>query len=326
MKLYIGIDGGASSTRGVVIDSKGNTLNKIVIDNGVNLKVYEQLAPKRISNLVLELCAGADLSIDDINAFGFGLAAVSHDIGREVLFKELDRIKISERSILVNDAESAYKINCQENVGILVTVGTGVICVAKKSDGEWVRTAGKGHDNSDIGSGYWIGKESLLKIALNESIIEQDSNLLEIRDIIYNKFKFDNFQQVLEYISEHEDSLQLKASIAKDIIAISNTNEIALGILQEATYNVADYIINLIEMLDYKNTNELVLFGNGSVIKSPIYRKSLNDSLSFNYSKINWIFSKLSPAYGAAMIAALSKDKISIKTKDILDGDYLVSS
>ena len=54
--------------------------------------------------------------------------------------------------------------------------------------------------------------------------------------------------------------------------------------------------------------------------------ESLNDALSFNYSKINWFFSKLSSAYGSAIIAALSKDKKHIKIKDILKGDYLVSS
>ena len=32
MKYYIGIDGGASSTRGVLIDEKGQTLNKKLFD------------------------------------------------------------------------------------------------------------------------------------------------------------------------------------------------------------------------------------------------------------------------------------------------------
>ena len=32
MKYYIGIDGGASSTRGVLIDEKGQTLNKKLLN------------------------------------------------------------------------------------------------------------------------------------------------------------------------------------------------------------------------------------------------------------------------------------------------------
>jgi len=326
MALYIGIDGGASSTRGVLIDESGNTLNKFVLNQGSNLKVYEDLAPKRIIELINKLCNDINLSTDDISAFGLGLAAVSCDKGRELLFKELDRINISDKTILINDAEAAYRVSCQENVGVLVTVGTGVICIGRSSNGNFFRTAGKGHDAEDIGSGYWIGKEAFLKLALNEALIEHDPNLLEIRDIIFTKYKKDNFNDVLEYISEHDDTLSLKASIAKDIISISNTNKIALKIIQEATFNVADYIINLVQMLDYKDSDNLVLFGNGSVINSPIYRSSLNDALSFHYPEINWIFSKISASYGSAMIAAFSKDKISINVKDILKGAYLASS
>ena len=87
-----------------------------------------------------------------------------------------------------------------------------------------------------------------------------------------------------------------------------------------------DYIIDIHSMLDYNKTNDIVLFGNGSVIKSPIYRKSLNDSLSFNFKNISWIFSEISSAYGAALIAALSRDNVTIKISDIIKGDYLVST
>ena len=324
MKLYVGIDGGASSTRAVLINESGETLEKIVLKKGTNLKSYEDLAPKRIIDLISDLCANHNLSINDINAFGFGLASVSHDEGREKLFKELDRINISDKSILINDAEAAYKVVCEQGVGILVTVGTGIICTAKNKEGKFLRTAGLGHDK-DIGSGYWIGNEAFLKLALNEAVIQHDQDLLEIYNIVIDKFNHNNLVQTLEYISQNNNTIALKASLAEDIILISEHNKIARNIVQEATYNVSEHIISLIELLDYDQSNELLLFGNGSIIKSDLFRASLNDALSFNYSKINWFFSKLSSAYGSAIIAALSKDKNNIKIKDILKGDYLVS-
>ena len=326
MKKYFGLDGGASSTRAIIIDSNGKTLVKKKINKGTNLKVYQDLAPKRIVDLINELCQEISISVDDISAFGFGLAAVSYDEGRELLFKELDRINVADRSILISDAEAAYKISCQDDVGILLTVGTGVICIGKNSDGEFVRVAGKGHDKSDIGSGYWIGKEVLLKLSFNESIINHDPDLLQLKNIVFEKFESNNLNEALQNIVDDEDSLSLKASLAKDVINISEDNEIALSILQEATFNVADYIVDLYSMLDYQKTDDLVLFGNGSVIKSPIYRKSINDSLSFQFKNISWIFSDISAAYGSAIIAAISKDKVLINVKDIIKGDYLASS
>ncbi len=324
MKLYIGIDGGATSTRAVLIDGNGKTLEKIILKKGTNLKAYEDLAPKRIIDLISDLCSKHNLSVNDINAFGLGLASVSYDEGREKLFKELDRINISDKSILINDAEAAYKVVCEQGVGLLVTVGTGIICMAKNQEGKFLRTAGLGHDK-DIGSGYWIGNEAFLKLALNEGVIQHDKNLLEIYNIVINKFNHNNLTHILEYISQDNDTIALKASLAEDIILISEHNKVARNIIQEATYNLSEYIISLVELLDYDHSDELLLFGNGSVIKSDLFRASLNDALSFNYSKINWFFSKLSSAYGSAIIAALSKDKNNIKIKDILKGDYLVS-
>ena len=325
MKLYIGIDGGASTTRGVLINENGETLNKIIINKGTNLKEFENQAPKLLIALIIDLCTELELSIKDISAFGFGLAAVSFDRGRESLFKELDRNGISNRSLLINDAEAAYKIVCPDNVGILVTVGTGIICIAKNLDGTFVKSAGKGHEN-DLGSGYWIGKETFLKLALNEAIIDFDKDLLEIKNIILDKFNYDSFKETLEYITESEDSLTLKASIAKDILLVSNKNKVAMKIVQQGTYNLSEYILQIIDSLDYKPSSELILFGNGSIINSAIYRKSLSDALLFDYQNISWVFSNLSASYGAAILAALSKDNITITLKKILNGDYLVSA
>ena len=142
MKLYFGLDGGASSTRAVIIDADGSTLAKQKIHLGTNLKVYEDIAPKRITDIVQSLCSEISISVDDVSAFGFGLAAVSYDPGRELLFKELDRLNIADKSILINDAEAAYKVTCIDDIGILMTVGTGVIGIAKTYKGDFVRVSG----------------------------------------------------------------------------------------------------------------------------------------------------------------------------------------
>ena len=326
MKLYFGLDGGASSTRAVIIDADGNTLAKQKIHLGTNLKVYEEIAPKRIADIVQNLCSEIYISVDDISAFGFGLAAVSYDPGRELLFKELDRLNIADKSILINDAEAAYKVTCIDDIGILMTVGTGVIGIAKTHKGDFVRVAGKGHDQSDIGSGYWLGKELLLKLSFNEAIVNHDNNLNQLYNVVLNQFNATNLNEALEIIASDENSLSLKASLGKIVIEASNSNDIALSILQEATVNVADYILDLNSLLDYNHSDDIVLFGNGSIIKSKEFRKSLNDSLSFNFKNISWIFSDLSASYGSAMLAAISKDNHNILIKNILKGDYLVSS
>ena len=105
-------------------------------------------------------------------------------------------------------------------------------------------------------------------MALNEGVIHHDQNLLEIYNIIINKFNQDDLVETFEYISQNDNYVALKASVAKDIILLSEHNEVARKIIQEATYNLSEYIISLIDMLDYSKSNELLLFGNGNIIKS----------------------------------------------------------
>ena len=57
-----------------------------------------------------------------------------------------------------------------------------------------------------------------------------------------------------------------------------------------------------------KHKNNVILAGNGSIIKNDFYRKSLNDALQFDIKDLHWIFSDISCAYSAGIIAANCKN------------------
>ena len=70
------------------------------------------------------------------------------------------------------------------------------------------------------------------------------------------------------------------------------------------------------DKLNYKSSS-LVLSVNGSIIKNNFFRKALKDALQFNFQEVKWVISKISPAYGAAILAAKYKN-INIKLSDII--------
>ena len=49
------------------------------------------------------------------------------------------------------------------------------------------------------------------------------------------------------------------------------------------------------------------------------YRKLLEDSLQFDFKKIHWVSSSISPAYGAGILASNYKN-INISINDIVKG------
>ncbi len=122
----IGIDGGASKTRGILMNEKGETL-ATAFEKGTNLAVYGETASERIIHIISNLCLSAKISFDLIDAVGLGLAGASDQDGRDKVFRKLDALNLSKRALITNDAEAAYEINCPGEFGFLVTVGTGVI-------------------------------------------------------------------------------------------------------------------------------------------------------------------------------------------------------
>ena len=128
-------------------------------------------------------CKGAKISFDLVDAIGLGLAGASNQDGRDLVLRKLDSLNLSQRTLIANDAEAAYEINCPGEFGILVTVGTGIICLSRNNQGKTLRVAGLGHDEGDIGSGYWMGKQAIINLSLNETSVIGDIYLEEIMKI-----------------------------------------------------------------------------------------------------------------------------------------------
>ena len=317
----IGVDGGASKTRGILFTSEGETIASI-IEKGSNISVNGEVAATRINDVINNLCSAADIPLEYVDAIGLGLAGSSSQDGRDMVFGMLDNIKLSQRTIIMNDDEAAFILGCPGDFGILVTVGTGVNCMSRNTEGKTIRMAGKGHDHGDMGSGYWIGKQALLNLTLNETSVLGDKDLEDIMSVFLKHVDEEEYQTAMENLNENVDAVSIIAGITEAIIGLAEKgNEVALSVLQEATHAVSEYIITLTDELHY-NENNIVLSGNGSVIRNDFFRNSVNDELRFIFPEIKWTFSSISPAYGAGILAAKIYD-VHVKVSDIVKGDAL---
>jgi len=301
-KIIIGIDGGASKTSGVIFDSKGRT---IAYESclGSNLSVDEVKSSNRVMNLINKLSETAKINLKDVSAIGIGLAGASNKNGRDRLFGLLDNLNLSDKTLITNDIDPIYEFIWNIRQGILVNVGTGVICVAKKGD-KFVRVAGKGHDNGDVGSGYWIGKEALIEIGLDSSEDNGRKELL-LQFLIRNGAS--NYDSLISDINDSDDKVATIASFAEDVILLAEKgNEFSRIIVQHATRMIAEYIIEIKDIMQYGSEN-IILAGNGSVLRNDYFRKELKNALSFDFNDIKWIFLDISPAYTSGLLSARLK-------------------
>ena len=314
-ELIIGIDGGGTKTSCILFDTEGNIIDRI-IKEGSNLYVFKENGVNILLSAINKILQKNKLNIDDINAYGIAVAGISDQNQKDLLLKELDRIKITSKTILLSDVEAAYRILCPKQQGLLVNIGTGIICFAKDDNGKIIKEAGNGFDKGDIGSGYWLGKELFYRLILNEALVFEDDDLKQIFDASIDKFNVKNFREMYHLIEQGDDIFCQLSSLGQDAIDLAmKGNDVALSIVQEGTRYVADYILNICERLDMINLSEIIIAINGNVIKNNFYRKMLNEALQFDFKKIHWVSSDIDSAIGAGILASNYKGiDISLKT------------
>ena len=317
-QLIIGVDGGGTNTTCTLFDSNGFTIDT-VYDKGSNIYVFKEEGIQRILSVIRSILDKNKLNYSDVSAFGLGIAGISDLDSREKLLKELDRIKITKQTLLLSDVEAAYKILCPNNNGILINIGTGIICFARNQKGKNIKEAGNGYDKGDLGSGYWLGKEMFSRLILNEAIVLEDPEMNQIFEVVKSNFKVETFRELYQYIEDNNNIFSYLASLGEDTIDLAESgNDVALSIIQEGTRYVSEYIKSIAEKMEILNS-DVMLSINGSIIKNNFYRNLLEESLQYDFNKIHWISSVLSPAYGAGIMAGKYKS-ININLTDIIKG------
>lgn len=299
--FIIGVDGGASHTKGVLMSRDGKILSKLITE-GTNLAIFQEKAPEILLDLISDISKKAGILKQDIAAIGLGLAGASNENGRDLVFKAFDKENLSSRLLISSDAEAAFRITCPAGTGVMISIGTGIICIGRDELGNIFRTAGKGHFK-DKGSGFWMGDQILWQLSLSESTQYSDSDIDEILELIYNTTERDSFEDALKALTHSETRIPDTASLAAGICECADqNNRLALGIIQEATREAAEYLLEIRDMM-HLNSEEIILGGNGSLLKNSLYRKNLITALKFDFKKIIWTFSDLSPEIGSALLA-----------------------
>jgi N-acetylglucosamine kinase-like BadF-type ATPase len=234
---------------------------------------------------------------------------------RERLFKELDRLRLSERVLITSDVEAAYEAVWGDGAGVLVCVGTGAIGWARDAEGNSYRASGRGPQlGGDPGSGYWMGKAAMVSLIMNEAAEGEDLDAL--RERVLETYNASTIEEAARLAGEAEDMVSRTALLGGVICEMAGTgNDIALGILQEGTQGLADDLLEMIDTAGLRS-DQMTMGMNGSIIVNhAMFRESLADAMSFDIPKIEWREPLINPAFGAGLIGArLNNIQIDLET------------
>lgn len=163
--LRIGIDGGGTTTRAVVIDENLQVLGRGEAPSSNHYSVGVKRAVRNIQRAAAAALRGAQVPAESVAGWGFGLAgactAEEQTMLRGQIKEQLKPLILDKPLAVDEDAAAAQAGAFAGKAGAVCIAGTGSNCFGVNDKGERARADGLGPLLGDRGSGYWIGEEAL---------------------------------------------------------------------------------------------------------------------------------------------------------------------
>jgi glucosamine kinase len=174
--MRIGVDGGGTTTRAVVIDENARALGRGEADTSNHYRIGLAGAAENIARAVEIAMGAAQTDGTNVAFFGLGLAGACTETEQSALRTALEgmRARLFPAAELVVDedvvaalagafapAEGEQAAKEKRAEGAVCIAGTGANCFGMNAEGTRARADGLGPLLGDRGSGYWIGTRAL---------------------------------------------------------------------------------------------------------------------------------------------------------------------
>lgn len=176
--VRVGIDGGGTRARAVVLDATGAELARAEGPAGIVRAEDPVSAAEVVAELTRRVLAAAGASPAQA-VLCCALAGAGRAPEREAVRVALALSGVAADVVVVGDAEALLADAFDGGAGVLLIAGTGSIAWARGVDGRQHRVGGWGHIMGDEGSGYDIGREALSAIARTSDEREAASTLFD---------------------------------------------------------------------------------------------------------------------------------------------------
>ncbi len=295
--LYLGIDGGGTKTTGVLTDEGGNLFKKIKKGAG-NIAVLDRGAIAQfMRSIVSDLINSTD--IKEVGWATFAFAGAGRPEEREMVEELIRAIGIQNFTVMTDGEILHYSI-FREKPGILISSGTGSICLVKTSDSEYHQIGGWGYLLGDEGSGFHIGKQAIGAILDEAELGNKPSNLSQ--EIL----SFYGLQQPENLISTVYSSVNpsnLIASCAKLVCELAQAGEPrATAIVEEAAAALVHLALKALKKFpnEFSDNIPLALAG-GILTEVSIVNHKFRERAKESRLKFEYLHSEMEPAAAAVL-------------------------
>lgn len=239
-KLWMGIDGGGSTLRVVVIDEQLRLVGENILAKSVNPDtkgVGHDEAKARIKTTIDQLLQQAAIYPDQLGGAAIGIAGADAAHAEAWLRTVMADVLPGIPAVLSADYEIALFGARGQLKGVLVLAGTGSIAYGINDAGERYTTGGWGALLGDEGSGYWLGLAGMQAAARASDGRGPATSLLPR---FVDELKLANPRAMIRWLHDFPNTTAAAATHAKVVMdCAENGDVVAQAICQKAVDELA---------------------------------------------------------------------------------------
>jgi glucosamine kinase len=286
---FMGIDGGGTSLRAVVVDDELNivadTTGSAVNPNTVG---FEQ-AQRSIREAIRAVSQGVN-----IDAVGIGIAGAPDNIAGDWLLETVTSIVPDALVVCSSDQEIALVGAHGQRYGVLVLAGTGSLAYGINNRGESVIVGGWGPLAGDEGSGYWIGTEAIKAVFRTADGRGQPTTLVEA---VYSQLGLEDEWALLKWRYRYAHTTDV-ARLTPEVLRLAEDGDpIAHEIIETAANDLAIQAKTVMKRL--RMDDPPIAFTGGILQRDNMLSRKLCQLLGLDERPV----AKHSPVIGAALLA-----------------------
>ena len=235
-RLYLGVDGGGTKTRVILIDQQKKFVGEGISGPSNPLRVGFETAVSNIIEAVNSACDSVFRDPNDIFSATLGLAGVRREDVKARIRQRIAETFDVKKIEVVTDAEIALFGTTLGKAGVVIISGTGSICYGRDENGNSATSGGWGPIAGDEGSGIDIARQALKAIAKASDGRGEKTKLSEVGAEYFRASTPDDL--IVAIYSPQMDNRRI-AGFARHVVATAyEGDEIAVEILSVAGHEL----------------------------------------------------------------------------------------
>lgn len=298
--FLIGIDGGATKTKGIITTEDGSEIGTVVGGSTNQYTNTIDLVKWNLQHIIDHLLDKAQATPNDVRGICLGLAGVDKPADAKRIYNLVSTILPQSDINVVNDSIIGLFGGCLKPYGIIVISGTGSIAYGQNREGDYFRSGGWGHILGDEGSGYAIALEGMRAVC---RAADGRSRQTLITDFILRALRLKKPIELMDWVKEIGGDKAKISNLAPLVFkAYEKGDAVARKILKEQANELVVTVQAVYRSLFTRKDKDIeVVVGGSNLCKSKAYFELFKQQAEKKLRNIRVILPRKEPVYGAIL-------------------------